>query len=227
MNIKAIITDIEGTTSSIDFVYEILFPYAKKEIKNFVLLNAEEKNIKPILEEVRQVSSEVNADLNRIIEILNIWIDTDQKITPLKSLQGHIWRHGYENGDFNGHVYDDVPSCLKSWHKLGINLYVYSSGSVEAQKLLFKHSNKGDLTSFFKGYFDTKVGKKTEENSYKNIINNIGIDANEILFLSDIEEELCAAKSVGLKTMLLERNNKKLNSNHTIINSFDEVKLNW
>ena len=202
--IKAIVTDIEGTTSSLSFVKEVLFPYAREHIGDYIRSHAEEEKIVPLLNDVRRQAGE-DLDLEGVITQLQRWIDEDRKVTALKTLQGLIWEAGYQQGDFKGHIYDDAQQKLLQWHQQGIALYVYSSGSVYAQKLLFGHTEYGDLTPLFTGYFDTQVGAKTETTSYLNIVKAIGCAANEILFLSDIEAELDAAKAAGMQTTWLVR----------------------
>ena len=140
-----------------------------------------------------------------VIEQLLAWIDQDSKITPLKALQGMIWEHGYRSGDFQGHVYADAARALRDWHARGIALYVYSSGSVQAQKLLFAHTGFGDLTPLFEGYFDTNVGGKLDAGSYRAIAASIGVAPAEMLFLSDVRAELDAAAAAGCRTMWLVR----------------------
>jgi enolase-phosphatase E1 len=202
--IRAILTDIEGTTSSIAFVKEVLFPYARAHIADFVHSHATEPEVSKLLDEVR---TEVGQTLNEeeIIEQLKRWIDEDQKIPPLKTLQGIIWEQGYKNGNFTGHIYKDAADKLKEWHSRNIKLYVFSSGSVAAQKLIFGFSDYGDLTPLFSGYFDTRTGSKLETSSYEVIAKTINIPAGEILFLSDIAKELDAARSAGMKTFQLLR----------------------
>lgn len=223
MTIKAILTDIEGTTSSIDFVHKVLFPYASRKLPDFVRSRQSDADIGTILQEVRSTAGDADADIERTIEILLGWIKEDRKITALKSLQGHIWKHGYESGDFTGHMYDDVAGNLHQWQKHGIDLYVYSSGSVGAQKLLFGHSDAGDLRPLFKGYFDTRSGNKRETSSYGNIAESIGLPASEILFLSDIAEELDAAAAASMQTMQLVRDDKGVPGSHRIAQDFDAV----
>ena len=202
--IKAIVTDIEGTTSSIDFVHKTLFPYAKAQLRTFLRAHAGDDAVQQQLAEVeREVQRELS--LAEAADVLERWIAEDRKAPPLKALQGMIWRVGYEAGELRGHVYDDVPECLRRWHAQGKKLYVYSSGSVEAQQLIFGHTDYGDLTPLFSGYFDTRVGAKREAASYRNILKQIGEDAGATLFLSDIGEELDAARSAGLATCQLLR----------------------
>jgi len=202
--IKAIVTDIEGTTSSLSFVKDILFPYARKHIAQFVTEHANDNTVSPIIADIGKTVDR-NLNLDESIDQLIQWIDEDKKITPLKSLQGLLWKKGYEDNDFNGHIYDDAYEQLTKWHAQGIPLYVYSSGSVYAQELLFGHTRFGDINSVFKGNFDTRIGSKVEAQSYKNIAEYINLPCNEILFLSDIKEELIAAEASGMKTIWLVR----------------------
>ncbi len=222
--IKAIITDIEGTTTSISFVFDVLFPYARKHISQFIKTHSNDPEVRAILDDVIELAS-VENDIDSIIQQLIQWIDDDKKITPLKTLQGMIWKAGYESGDFKGHVYPDVEPKLSEWRQQGIELYVYSSGSVAAQKLIFGYSEAGDLTPLFSGYFDTKIGQKREANSYQNILDEIKQDADEVLFLSDIEQELDAAHQVGLKTIQLVRNGGTASASHISQKSFSEIQL--
>jgi enolase-phosphatase E1 len=202
--IKAIVTDIEGTTTSLSFVKDVLFPYARENLAAFVRANAEDPQIRAILDDARQAVG-VRLDLGALIEQFIAWIDADRKITPLKALQGLIWDYGYRQGAFTGHVYPDAAEVLRQWHEQGVALYVYSSGSVHAQKLLFGHSNAGDLTVLFSGYFDTRIGGKKETESYRRIAAEIGQAPETILFLSDIQEELDAAQAAGYRTYWLVR----------------------
>ncbi|MDH3371185.1 MAG: acireductone synthase [Gammaproteobacteria bacterium] len=220
---KAILTDIEGTTSSLSFVKDVLFPYARERMAEYVRQHAQELSVKKELEEVRRLSG-INLNNSEIIEQLIRWIDEDKKITPLKSLQGMIWENGYKKGDFKGHVYEDAARNLKKWKQAGLKLYVFSSGSVQAQKLLFAHTDYGDLTPLFSGYFDTTIGNKREENSYRKITESIGTPPGEILFLSDIREELDAARSAGMPVTWLLRDGA-LDPNATLrqVQNFDEI----
>jgi enolase-phosphatase E1 len=202
--IRAILTDIEGTTTDIAFVHKILFPYARARIGSYVRAHAQ---LPAVREQLAAVSREAGCTLSdeEAIAQLVQWIDEDKKITPLKALQGLIWEEGYRKGDFTGHVYPDAEVALRRWHAAGSRLYVYSSGSVQAQKLIFGHTPYGDLTPLFSGYFDTRIGGKREVASYERIAQEIGVAAGEILFLSDIGEELDAASAAGMKTAWLVR----------------------
>lgn len=201
--IKAIITDIEGTTSSLSFVKDVLFPYARERMADFVHSHAHYREVRVLLDEVKDIAN-INTD-NQVIEQLIRWLDEDKKITPLKALQGMIWQDGYQRGDFTGHVYEDAVRNLRQWHAASKRLYVFSSGSVHAQKLLFAHTEYGDLTPLFSGYFDTTVGSKRAAVSYQKITQIMGVAPHEVLFLSDIKEELDAAQQVGMQTAWLVR----------------------
>jgi enolase-phosphatase E1 len=221
--IKAIVTDIEGTTSSLSFVKDVLFPYARHHLSAFVEAYGQEPEVRDLL---RAANTEAGGGLDDadIVAQLERWIDEDRKVTPLKTLQGLIWEQGYRNADFTGHVYNDAVRNLQKWHAQGIRLYVYSSGSVYAQKLLFAHTDAGDLTSLFSGYFDTRIGHKRDARSYKKIVDELGLPAHEILFLSDIVEELDAAREAGMQTVWLDRDgpdNGK--AAHRQVNSFDQI----
>jgi enolase-phosphatase E1 len=202
--IKAVLTDIEGTTSSIAFVKDVLFPYAREHMAEFIRDHALDPQVRALLDDVCTETRQTLNGEEVIAQLIN-WIDEDKKITPLKLLQGMIWERGYREGDYTGHVYQDAVEKLKEWHDKGIKLYVYSSGSVPAQKLLFGYSDYGDMTPLFSGYFDTRTGNKREVESYKAVAGKISLPANEILFLSDVPAELEAARAAGMQTVQLVR----------------------
>jgi len=203
--VKAIVCDIEGTTTSLSFVKDLLFPYARRHMSEYVRENMKNLTIAKLLDDVKLTMHRPDATLEDIIDQLERWIDEDKKITPLKAIQGYIWEVGFKNGDYHGHVYADAYKKLKDWHASGINLYVFSSGSVYTQKLIFSHTEYGDLTPLFSDYFDTNVGSKSDPKSYVKIAENTGYLTTEIVFLSDTKHELDAAKSVGLSTVWVVR----------------------
>lgn len=205
MSIKAIVTDIEGTTTSISFVADTLFPYAKARIQQFVVEKVGVPAVEAEINAVRAEAGEPGASVERVGEILVSWIEQDLKITPLKTLQGMIWRAGYEDGSLKGHLYPEVADVLTRWKEQGLQLSVYSSGSEAAQKLLFGYSVAGDLTPLFDHFFDTRIGGKREAGSYQHIKTTLALEANEILFLSDVVAELDAAQAAGLLTLALDR----------------------
>jgi len=203
--VEAILTDIEGTTTSISFVYDVLFPYAKKNVHDYLLKHSTEPAVEEIIKEVAQIAEVPKEDLSLISQTLLTWMEQDKKTTQLKTLQGMMWESGYNQGDFQGHIYEDAFLELKRWKDQGFALYVYSSGSVTAQKLLFSHSIYGDLTPLFSGYFDTKIGGKKERASYLKIAEELNLTPEKILFLSDMVEELDAAREAGMQTYLISR----------------------
>jgi enolase-phosphatase E1 len=192
----AVLTDIEGTTTPIAFVQDVLFPYARRRMADWCSTRMDD----PVIGDVARLAPD-----RPIVETLLGWMERDEKITPLKTIQGMIWAEGYAKGEITGVVYPDVAPALKRWAKAGAKLFVYSSGSVAAQKLLFGHSNEGDLTPLFQGFFDTGVGAKREAKSYELICRGTNIAAAEFLFLSDVEAELDAAAAAGLRTCQLVR----------------------
>ena len=221
--IRAIVTDIEGTTSDIRFVHNVLFPYARQHLAAFIRENQDNAEVAAALNAVRIEAELPEADLATITEILFSFMDQDRKSTGLKALQGMIWRAGYVNGSFTGHLYPDVLPALKAWQQQGIKLYVYSSGSVAAQKLLFGYSDEGDITGLFSGYFDTHVGAKREVNAYNTIAAEIGLPADQLLFLSDIYQELDAAAEAGWQTLQLIRGDADNQSRHRQVNNFSQI----
>jgi enolase-phosphatase E1 len=224
--IKAIITDIEGTTTDINFVHQVLFPYSKQKLPEFVLANKNNPKIMQILDEVQSLANLATATHETLIKQLLIWIEEDKKITPLKALQGYIWQDGFERNEFKSHLYSDAFTNLLKWHHEKIKLYVYSSGSVKGQRLLFQHSIYGDLTYLFDNYFDTEIGGKKDPVSYAKIIASIPFAPEETVFLSDVEEELNAAEKNGIKTVLLNRDNlTTISSQHKECYSFNEINL--
>ncbi|MDE3071168.1 MAG: acireductone synthase [Pseudomonadota bacterium] len=205
IEIRAIVTDIEGTTSSISFVRDVLFPYARKRLPAFVETHGDKPDVQHWLHEAAREAGLIEASRQEVIDLLLGWIDADRKSTALKALQGMIWKDGYAAGDYRAHVYPEVAARLRGWRADGLRLFVYSSGSVPAQQLFFRYSVAGDLTPLFAGYFDTETGPKRVAASYRRIAEAIDEQPRHILFLSDIEEELDAARAAGLHTGWLLR----------------------
>jgi enolase-phosphatase E1 len=212
---KLILTDVEGTTTSLSFVQQTLFPYSLEKLESFVLAHEDEDFIKEQLFKFDSILS--------FISTLKNYIETDKKEKILKDIQGMIWKQGYELGELKGHVYPDVEECLRKWKEQNLELGVYSSGSVAAQKLLFKHSISGDLDQYFTYNFDTSIGHKRESTSYDNILMKCELYPDEVLFLSDIKEELDAAKEVGMNTIQLVRDGEISYQGHQQVSSFLEI----
>ena len=238
--IKAILLDIEGTTTPIDFVHKTLFPYAFEKIGEYVERNFDQIQIEISqlrAEHKRDVESSVSVPLlnessreeftESLTEYLRFLIEIDRKSAPLKSLQGKIWQGGYESGELISEVFDDVPRAFKRWKNDGKTIAIYSSGSALAQRLLFKYTDHGDLTSFISAYFDTSVGHKREAESYRKIASTQSFPQVEnFLFISDVEEELDAARDAGMQTLFcLRRGNSpvKETPTHRLTHSFDEA----
>jgi len=216
----AILTDIEGTTTPIAFVHRALFPFARARLPEFLHAHAANGAVAAIVDEVRTL-----APGQEPLDALIGWMDADAKVTPLKELQGLIWREGYASGALRAELYPDVAGSLRAWHADGVRLAVYSSGSVEAQKLIFGHSDAGDLTPLFSGYFDTRIGGKREADSYRAILKELALPGGEVLFLSDVGEELDAAREAGLHTCQLLRDDKaKPFVQHAQARDFSEVR---
>jgi methylthioribulose 1-phosphate dehydratase/enolase-phosphatase E1 len=205
---RCILLDIEGTTTSISFVKDTLFPIAKKSIRSYVLEHEQDEAVATKIAEVKKTMEEEGKKcegVNDAIAQLEEWIDQDRKHPSLKYIQGLIWERSYVDGTVKGHVYEDVQPKLKEWKEKGITIAIYSSGSVQAQKLLFGYSADGDLTGYLSNYFDTAIGQKRDPQSYHTIAASLQIPSNDILFLSDIAEELEAAQKAGYQVAQLFR----------------------
>lgn len=226
-NIRFVLTDIEGTTTSVSFVYDKLFPYFRSNIAKLKGLTQLDE-VKNAFDDVIQLAKNDGKTIDtsdEIIQQLQEWSLADKKITPLKTVQGILWAEGYASGEILGHVYEDVAPALEKWKINGVDLGVFSSGSIAAQKLIFGYSEAGDLTPYFSAYFDTTTGGKREVETYHKIAEELKIGAEQILFLSDIKEELEAAKQAGYQTIQLVRPGTEKNWN-TTVGSFSEIKIN-
>ena len=205
--ISCILTDIEGTTTEISFVYDVLFPYFREHL--FEWEEVESDEIQEILTATqRLITEELGSsclDRKALFKQLLAWSLEDRKVTPLKALQGIIWKKGFETGVLKGHVYPDVAPALARWHSEGKTLAIFSSGSVSAQKQLFGNSIDGDLSPYFSAFFDTQTGMKRDPQTYVAIANSLSMLPANVLFLSDVVEELAAAKQAGMNTTQLVR----------------------
>ena len=217
----AIVVDIEGTVGSIRFVKDVLFPFARARLRSFVLAHRTRADV---AQQLATVAAQTGlTDVQRQIEQLMRWSDEDLKITPLKALQGMIWHGGYASGELVAHLYDDAAAALRRWSRAGLPLYVYSSGSVAAQKLYFAHTVAGDLTTDLSGYFDTTSGPKQDAASYRRIAQAIGHPPADVLFLSDVAAELGAAKAAGFEAVQVRREPPAAGRFEPSIASFDEL----
>jgi enolase-phosphatase E1 len=238
---NGILLDIEGTTTPIDFVYEVLFPYARANMKAFLDEHLSDEETRADIASLREEHAAdqrqgVNppplrgrsdeAEMESLVAYIHWMMDGDRKSTPLKSLQGRVWQYGYQRGELRGQLFGDVPAAFERWHKQGKEIRIYSSGSVLAQKLLFANTEAGDLTKLISGYFDTRIGAKGEPESYRRISNAFGRAASEIVFVSDVVAELDAARSADMQTALCLRpgnHPQPVESGHPTIRSFDEL----
>lgn len=224
--VRVVLTDIEGTTTSVAFVFEVLFPYARRQLAAFVARHEHAPAVAAELDKVRAELGDPALPTDAVVAQLQRWIDEDRKAGPLKSLQGMIWKDGYESGGFHGHVYDDALRGLRRWHAAGLRLCVYSSGSVPAQQLLFGYSEHGDLRPLFSDYFDTGVGAKRDAASYREILRRLQVEAASVLFLSDICAELDAAAAAGMQTGWLVRDAEPGQfCGHPRHASFDQINI--
>ncbi len=225
--VRAVLTDIEGTTSSIAFVRDVLFPYAREHLPRFVEAHRSDPEVIRWLDATAREVGIDDPHSRRVTDTLLRWIDEDRKATPLKALQGMIWKAGYEAGDYRAHIYPEVPAALRAWKARGLKLYVYSSGSMTAQKLFFGHTEAGDLAPLFDGWFDTEVGGKRERGSYLRIAQAIGLAPPAIVFLSDITAELDSARSIGMQTIHVCRAPERCPepATHLCVADFDAITL--
>lgn len=220
MSLRAILLDIEGTTTPIAFVHDVLFSYARDHVREFLAANPSAEDIAHLREEQANDAGAPES----ISEYVEWLISIDRKSTALKSLQGKIWRQGYEDGSLKSQVFADVAPAFERWRHRGLRVSIFSSGSVLAQQLLFAHTEVGDLTMFIDSYFDTNVGKKGEAESYRKIAEAMGLPAQEILFISDVVAELEAADEAGMKTVLSIRPGNSPQPQYPSIRSFDEIE---
>jgi len=239
-SIRAILLDIEGTTTPIDFVYGRLFPYARQHFRQFLLEHGGEPSVRKDIEDLRaQHQTDVSQGLNppqsadnssgfapESATAYSLWLmDRDSKCSPLKSLQGRIWQEGYRKRDLRGEVYGDVPPALARWSSQGKLICIFSSGSVLAQQLLFSSTAAGDLTRFLHLYFDTTIGPKNVPRSYSRIAEMLSLEPRNILFISDVPKELDAARQAGMQTALCLRTGSAagIPSAHPVIHTFEET----
>jgi enolase-phosphatase E1 len=224
MPVDAVVMDIEGTTTSIDFVTDVLYPYAREHLPNFVRRHRNESQVASIMDEVREVGGVWNDEA--VVVRLCDWMQSDRKITPLKTLQGLIWEQGYRSGELVSHLYPEVAPALRRWHARGMRLFIYSSGSAYAQRLIYRHTVDGNLTPLLSGYFDTRMGAKREVTSYERIAEAIRLPPRRLLFLSDVRAEPDAARRAGYQTIWLVRDGLPgLAAAHRRATTFDQIPI--
>jgi enolase-phosphatase E1 len=224
---RAALIDIEGTVGSIAFVRDVLFPYASERMDAYVLAHRDDPAVREVLDQTAAESSAPRESEAALLAALHDWSDRDVKVTPLKTLQGMIWLDGYKSSGLRGHLYPDAIDALQRYRGCGVELYVYSSGSVAAQKLLFGNSVAGDLLPLFSGFFDTSIGGKRDSSSYERILHDIRMPPNEAIFFSDNEAELDAAQETGIQTVQLARPQDLTvpTTRHATVESFVTVEV--
>lgn len=229
---RGILLDVEGTTSSIAFVYDVLFEYAKKQVGTFLDTHRTDPAVLDLAAGITAAAgapldaATISGDPTRAALAAIDLMNKDMKVTPLKTLQGMIWRSGFESGELVAHVFDDVPPALATWADSGLDVRIYSSGSVEAQRLFFRHTAFGDLTAYLRDYYDTTTGPKREAASYTAIAADMGLEPRQVLFVSDVGPELDAARTAGMQTVLAVRpGNREPGAifDHPSVTSFAEI----
>ncbi len=240
-HISTILLDIEGTTTPIAFVYEVLFPFARAGVRKYLENHIDEADVRQDLSRLREehetdvrqrldtpalLAGSIDTEIDSLVIYVEWLMDRDRKSRALKALQGKIWEEGYAAGKLKSQVFSDVPRSFERWREAGLNLSIFSSGSTLAQKLLFAHTDVGDLTEFLAQYFDTTTGPKAEEASYRRIASALQRSVSETLFISDVITELDAARAAGMKTVLCLRpgnHPQTLAHTHPTIRTFAEI----
>ncbi|MBI1319488.1 MAG: acireductone synthase [Candidatus Hydrogenedens sp.] len=237
--VRGMLFDIEGTTSSVSFVYEVLFPYARQHLAAFLKEYWNHPDTQAACELVAKDAGYTSLDAwtlddsdtaqhEAVTAVLLDQMDRDVKATGLKAIHGLVWEAGHASGELRAHVYEEVADCLRAWKDAGIDLRIYSSGSIKAQHLFFGHSAAGNLLPLFSGHYDTTTGPKREQASYAAIATAFGIPAGELLFFSDVVEELDAARSAGWQTVLVVRPGNAPVADghgHPVIADFTEIRV--
>ncbi len=216
--------DIEGTIGNVAFVKQVLFPYARRALPGFIEAHADNPNVAAELSSAAEMAGVDQNDRQAILEALIGWIDEDRKATPLKALQGMIWKSGYENGEFTAHLYPDAYEWMKRARESGVRLHVYSSGSVAAQKMYFRYSDYGNIVDWFDGFFDTTTGPKKHAASYREIAAKLNQRPETIVFFSDLEAELDAAAEAGMQTAQIVRAGTEPTQHHRQFPDFSSIR---
>ena len=227
--VRFILMDIEGTTTPISFVHDVLFPFAKSRLASFLRDHSQDKTLLPWATRCQDTVEEEEGKrptYEELTAVLLRWIEQDRKHPGSKAIQGMIWEEGYRTGAFTAELYDDVLPCLTQWKNQGIGLGIFSSGSEQAQRLLFEHTPQGDLTSYFSHFFDTRVGEKRERSAYLAISEATCHPPSTIFFLSDVEAELDAAAAAGLHTAQIARPGTTPGTRHSVSRDFPGIDMN-
>lgn len=228
--ITHVVLDIEGTTSSTGFVHRTLYPYSRERFRSWILDNVDRADVREQVESVRELAGESAADVDRVVWWLDHWLDGDQKVTPLKAFQGWIWAEGFARGELTSHFFPDSLPAIRKWKDDGLDLSIFSSGSVAAQLAWFGHTPEGDVLPLLSRHFDTEnIGPKRESESYRKIAHELGVAGTSIVFFSDLKAELDAAVQAGWHTVGVRRAGDQYFDDdigdHAVIHSFDDIDL--
>ena len=234
--VRAVVLDIEGTTTPIAFVYDVLFPFARAHLRSYLTTGAGGQALQDALRRLqRDHADEVSrgehppewsgSDPERVAAFVEWLMDRDRKAPGLKELQGQIWARGFREGTLRGEVFPDVAPALRRWRDAGVRVAIYSSGSEQAQRLVFGATPFGDLTGYVCRFFDTSVGPKTSADSYRRIARELGCDTNQLLFVSDVAAELDAARSARCEVLLCVRpgNPAQPADSYPVVRTFEEI----
>lgn len=228
--ITHIVIDIEGTTSSTWFVQRTLYPYSRERFAEYLAAHRDRPDVDAMVQMVRELANEPGADDSRVVWWLEHWLDRDQKVTPLKAFQGWIWGEGFDRGDLTSHFFDDAIPAMRRWKAAGLNLSIFSSGSVNAQRAWFGNTPEGSILPLFSHHFDTEnIGHKRVADSYRKMTSELGVPPDRIVFLSDLVAELDAAREAGWNTVGVRREGDEYwdagIGEHLAITSFDQLDL--
>lgn len=219
--VDAVLLDIEGTIGSQRYVAQVMFPYARRHLAAYVSTHREDPQVQQALEETARLSGDGADPVSTLLR----WIDDDRKAPPLKFLQGLVWDAGFRDGTLKGHIYADALRALRAWHAMGIPLYIYSSGSIQAQKQFYRYNEAGDISALFAGHYDTGIGPKVESASYRHIAAEIGIRPDRLLFLTDSERELDAAHEAGVQVVQVVREGTVASARFPTVPDLGKVEL--
>ena len=218
--VDAILLDIEGTISSIAFVRDVLFAYSRMHLESYVAAHRGAPELEDILRDVAGLAGRADP-----VVTLAGWQARDEKIAPLKKLQGMIWEGGYRSGALRSCLFPDALSALRDWYAHDIPLYIYSSGSRQAQDLFFEFNEAGDIRFLFRNFFDTGIGAKSDPDSYRRICASVRAEPTGIVFLSDNAAELEAASAAGLLTVQVTRDDTRADPRFAQIGNYADIRI--
>lgn len=234
---RCALLDIEGTLADIRFVYDVMFPYIRENVQSYLQAHWGQASLESILDSLavdggfsasqapwRLGGVTESAAIESVVGLVHHLMDSDSKTTGLKALQGVVWEAGFRSGALRAEVFSDAVPAFERWQRAGVDMRIYSSGSILAQKLFFGHTTQGDLTSYFRNHYDTTSGSKKEASSYLAIARDIGVIPEQIVFFTDVLGEIQAAREAGLQVVACVRaNNVPLPSQYIVGRKVDGV----